>query len=119
MAGIIALVYNWWNIFCRLAEPEKHMEAKTSRPLLFNSICKVVKTSRQRFIKITINGANRVNAMRMFRNISDSITNIVSNAPQLTLEQKWADILAQAFKVFLAGDKLKAVSEDDQLLLGM
>ena len=23
MARLIALVYNWWNIFCRLAEPEK------------------------------------------------------------------------------------------------
>jgi hypothetical protein len=28
MARMAALTYNWWNIFCRLAEPDKHMEAK-------------------------------------------------------------------------------------------
>ena len=38
MARMTALVYNWWNIFCRLADPEKHMEAKTSRPMLQNVI---------------------------------------------------------------------------------
>lgn len=119
MAGIVALVYNWWNIFCRLAEPEEHMEAKTSRPLFFNSICKVVKTSRQRFIKVTVNGAKKDTVMSMFRKISDSISIIVSNAPQLSKEQKWADILAHAFKKFLQESKLTAVSDSEQLLLGM
>jgi len=32
---IIALVYNGWNLFVRLAHPEKHYKAITSRPLLF------------------------------------------------------------------------------------
>lgn len=31
MARTIALVYNWWNLFVRLAIPEKHHEAITSR----------------------------------------------------------------------------------------
>ena len=31
MARFNAIIYNWWNIFCRLAEPERHIEAKTSR----------------------------------------------------------------------------------------
>jgi hypothetical protein len=95
------------------------MEAKTSRPLFFNSICKVVKTSRQRFIKITVNGSEKKTAMSMFQRISNSIFNIVSTAPQLTVEQKWAEILTQAFKIFLKGNRLKAVSEGNQLLLGL
>lgn len=33
-ARLVALVYNWWNLFTRLAEPEQHLEAVTSRPLL-------------------------------------------------------------------------------------
>lgn len=117
MAGIIALVYNWWNIFCRLAEPEEHMEAVTARPLFFNSVCKIVKTSRQRFIKITVNGSEKKTAMSMFERISHSISSIVSTAPQLTTEQKWADILTVAFKKFLKEDKLQAVSNGKQLLL--
>jgi hypothetical protein len=31
-ARLVALFYNWWNIFVRLAEPDRHMEAITSRP---------------------------------------------------------------------------------------
>ncbi len=34
MARFIAPIYNWWNLFVRLAEPDKHLEAITSRPLL-------------------------------------------------------------------------------------
>ena len=37
-ARMVALVYNWWNIFVRLANPDKHLEAITSRPLLLAGI---------------------------------------------------------------------------------
>jgi hypothetical protein len=30
------LVYNWWSLFTRLADPEHHREALTSRPLLLS-----------------------------------------------------------------------------------
>ena len=30
-ARLVALVYDWWNLFTRLVEPERHMEAQTSR----------------------------------------------------------------------------------------
>ena len=117
MAAIIALIYNWWNIFCRLAEPEEHMEAITSRPLFFNSVCKIVKTSRQRFIKISVNGSEKKNVMTMFEKISSVIFNIMSTAPQLSIEQKWAAILTCAFKKFLKNNCLNAISDGKQLLL--
>ncbi len=117
MAGIISLIFNWWNIFCRLAEPEEHMEAKTSRPLFFNSVCTLVKRSRQNFIRISINGSNRKTAMLMFKKISASIASINANATQLKQEQKWATILTLAFRKFLKDIKLNAVSEERQLLL--
>ena len=34
-ARLVALFYDWWNIFVRLVEPDRHMEAITSRPLLW------------------------------------------------------------------------------------
>ncbi len=46
VARLIALVYNWWNIFARLARPDQHMEAITSRPLLLNAVGRLVKTGR-------------------------------------------------------------------------
>ena len=36
MARLIALVYNWWSLFERLADPDRHREAITSRPLLLH-----------------------------------------------------------------------------------
>lgn len=53
MARMIALVYNWWNLFVRLAIPEKHHEAITSRPLLLSSIGRLTEHGRQKKMIIT------------------------------------------------------------------
>ena len=37
LARIVALIYNWWSLFTRLAIPNRHTEATTSRPLLLHS----------------------------------------------------------------------------------
>ena len=40
MARFVALVFNWWNLFVRLADPDHHREAITSRPLLLTAIAR-------------------------------------------------------------------------------
>jgi hypothetical protein len=52
MARFIALVYNWWNLFVRLAEPDKHLEAITSRPLLLSAIATRSRHARQTTLRI-------------------------------------------------------------------
>ena len=43
-AAAVALIYNWWSLFVRLANPEARCEAITSRPWLMASIgCKTQK----------------------------------------------------------------------------
>src|SRR5271166_4729419 len=51
-ARLVALFYDWWNIFTRLAEPDRHREAITSRPLLLHAIAERVRHARQTTIKI-------------------------------------------------------------------
>src|SRR5262249_6889432 len=46
-ARLVALVYNWWNLFVRLAEPTRHLDAITSRPLLLTSIAERLRHARQ------------------------------------------------------------------------
>ncbi|NBC47653.1 MAG: hypothetical protein GVY22_06635 [Gammaproteobacteria bacterium] len=53
MRRITTLVSNWWNLFARLAEPDKHLEAITSRPLLLNALAREVNHGRQRRLIIT------------------------------------------------------------------
>jgi hypothetical protein len=43
LARLIALFYNWWNVFTRLAQPDRHLEAVTSRPLLLQAVCRVLR----------------------------------------------------------------------------
>jgi hypothetical protein len=35
---MVALIYNWWSLFVRLADPGHHREAITTRPLLLSAI---------------------------------------------------------------------------------
>ena len=51
MAMLIALVANWWNIFCRLAELKRHLKAKTSRPLLQRLLGRLTSPGDANFTK--------------------------------------------------------------------
>ena len=53
MSRTVALVYNWWSLFVRLANPNKHHEAITSRPLLLHAVAKQTKHGGQTFLTIT------------------------------------------------------------------
>ena len=119
MARIVALVYNWWNIFCRLAEPDKHMEAKTSRPLLQQVIGRLSNCGGKRLLHLTAVGAQAADTKRIFEQISSFLNQIISTAAQLNPVHNWTLILAQAFKVFLRGRAICPGSEGSQILLPM
>src|SRR6202040_1384670 len=40
LAASVALIYNWWSLFVRLADPNQHREVITSRPLLLQAIAR-------------------------------------------------------------------------------
>ncbi len=48
IARMIALIYNWWSLFVRLAEPDKHYEAIVSRPLLLHGVGKQTSHAAQK-----------------------------------------------------------------------
>jgi hypothetical protein len=53
MARIVALIYNWWSLFVRLADPDQHTEAITSRPLLLYGVGRQTRHANQTTITIT------------------------------------------------------------------
>ena len=117
MARMTALVYNWWNIFCRLADPEKHMEAKTSRPMLQNVIGRLTSHSGKRLLHLTAVGAQASKVRALYDGISSFIASIMSTAEQLAEEARWAAILTRAFMKYLKKKYIQAASEGEQLLL--
>ena len=106
-ARLVALVYNWWNIFVRLAEPDWHREAITSRPLLLHAIAARVKHARQTTITITSSHAKAVPVANALRAIAEFLRGLVESAEQLTSLQRWRAILSRAFQVFLKGQQLR------------
>jgi hypothetical protein len=51
MARFIPVVYNWWSLFVRLVDRERHREAVTSRPMLLGGVARQTRHAGQnRFI---------------------------------------------------------------------
>ena len=119
MMRLVGLVYNWWNIFCRLAEPEVHKEAITSRKSFQNIIGRLVKTGNARTLYVTVTGENAVRVLKQLSDINKFITALKSSATQLTKEAKWSAILSEAFKHFLIKSSIKPVTDGAQTLLNL
>lgn len=93
----VALVYNWWSLFVRLAHPSQRKEAITSRPWLMSAIGKKTEHSGQ--TTITINGihAHADKARRALRKVSTLLNVWTAQAAeqftQLTVWHRLCDYL--------------------------
>ena len=109
VSRMIALIYNEWNIFARLANPDKHMEAITSRPLLLSSVGKFTETDRKKIMAITSTHAQADVIQKTFHRIQLFFNAITTNAPQLTADERWCRILGEAMKKFMGDVLLKPI----------
>ena len=100
MARTVALIYNWWNLFVRLAIPEKHHEAISSRPLLLSSVARLTESGRQRRMVITSTHAQKSLIERAYTRIHDFFSWLKANAPQLSFQERWALIVNKSMEVF-------------------
>ena len=106
-ARLVALFYNWWSIFVRLAEPSFHREAITSRPLFLSAIATRTRHARQTTIHVTSSHAKAKPAAKALAAVAAFLRGLAENAEQLTTQQKWRAILSRAFQVFLKGCLLR------------
>jgi hypothetical protein len=83
-ARLLALFYNWWNIFVRLADPERHREAITSRPLFLTAIATRTRHARQTTIRVTSAHARAEPAALALAAVAAFLRGLASNAEQLT-----------------------------------
>jgi hypothetical protein len=101
ISRITALVYNWWTLFVRLAIPECHREAITSRPLLLSSVGRMTESGRQKTIRITSQHNEQGRQKEAWRRVSDFFTLLKVIAPQLTRVECWTRILRKSMEVFM------------------
>ena len=106
MSRIVALVCNWWNLFVRLADPDQHREAITSRPLLLHAIGRQTQHAGQTTITVTSAHGEHHRARRAFMRIAAFFTALRQTAEQLTDLDRWYRILSYALVKYLKGRQL-------------
>jgi Transposase DDE domain group 1 len=102
-ARAIAQVYNWWALFVRLVNADKHSEGITSRPLMLYGVARRTVSGRQTTLKITsMHGKNEQQRKRI------AWVNSVFNwfkkfTEQLTQSVRWDLMLSIIYRKFLKG----------------
>ncbi len=106
MARIVALIFNWWNLFVRLADPDHHREAITSRPLLLQAIGRQTNHAGRATVTISSTHGERGRARRALTRIAAFFATLRETAEQLTDLDRWYRILSRALVKYLKGRQL-------------
>jgi hypothetical protein len=108
MSRMVAVVYNWWTLFVRLAQPHKHSEALTSRPLLLHGVARKTTHAGQTSITITSRHARSSMVQTALRALTGLLNKLRADAEQLSFGSRMLLVTKQAFRCFLGikGPKL-------------
>lgn len=101
-ARTVALVYNWWTIFVRCAEPGRPREAVTSRPLMLCAVGRVTQHAGQSILRLTSSHAEAVRVQELLSDLSLFLSSLLNTAEQLTARQRWERIWQRVIKPFRA-----------------
>jgi hypothetical protein len=107
LAGMVALIYDWWSLFVRLADPEHHREAITNRPLLLSAIARRTQHAGQVTLTVSSTHGMQHKARRAYIRIAGFLAELRKTAEQLDALQRWYRILSEALRYFLKGRKLE------------
>ena len=88
-ARAVALVYNWWSWYVRLAHPKTRLEAITSRPKLLSAVGRMTSHAGQKKILLTITHEAGAQIKALVTNVRHGLSLIQAAAPQLTKTQRW------------------------------
>ncbi|MGD0106820.1 MAG: hypothetical protein ABSC06_22695 [Rhodopila sp.] len=96
-----------WSLFARLADPEHHREAITTRPLLLSAVASRTHHAGQVTLTISSTHGKRDKARVAYVRIAGFLAGLRENAEQLDGLAKWYRILSEALRHFLHGRQLQ------------
>lgn len=106
-ARTIALVFNWWSLFARLADPSRRREAITSRPMLLGAVARQTTHAGQTTVTITSLHGQAEKIREILSVLSGFLQGVMASAEQLTSGERWHRILSKIFERQLGGHPLK------------
>lgn len=101
LARIVALIYNWWSLFTRLAIPNRHTAATTSRPLLLHGIARQTRHGNQTTLTITSSHAQAKAIRGALEAVSQLLQRLRQTAERLSIRQRWRLLLRFIFRDWL------------------
>lgn len=88
-ARAVALIYNWWSWYVRLAHPKTRLEAITSRPLLLSGVARLTRHAGQSRLLLTLTHAAGDQIKSMIANIRAGLSHVLASTPQSPKSERW------------------------------
>jgi hypothetical protein len=102
LARTIAVIYNWWTLFTRLAIPNRHTEAITSRPLLLSGVARQTTHSNQTTLTMTSAHAQAPAVRRALEAVNTFLQRVRETAEQFTIPERWRAVLRFIYRDWLS-----------------
>jgi len=109
-ARAVALIYNWWSWYVRLAHPKARLEAITARPLLLAGIARQTSHAGQARLLVTLTHACADQVKTMIGNVRQGLDFVIASAPQLTKLERWKALVQYIVARILPADRGKRPS---------
>jgi len=116
-ANLIALFYNWWNLYARFFDEHHHREAITSRPALMQGVARQVQSGGQRTIKVNLVHEDGEKIALLVTRTSRQLQHMKSITERWTVQQKWTLLLTRLLRRWLGGKWLQGLPPDAAILL--
>jgi hypothetical protein len=117
MANLVALFYNWWNLYLRFYDEEHHREAIRSRPMLMAGVGRQVQSGGRRTVKVSVMHDKGDLIAHAVTQISSELHHIRAITEQWTVDQRWTLLLTRLLRRWLGGKWLPGLPSDADLLL--
>jgi hypothetical protein len=101
-ARAVALIYNGWSWYVRLAHPKARREAITSRPLLLSGVARLTQHAGQSRLLVTLTHAAGDQIKAMIAAIRKGLDHIRATAPQLPKPERWRALIRYIIAQILA-----------------
>ena len=102
ISRLVALVYNWWSLYARLLNPDKHHEATTSRPLMLQSVGRKTTHAGQTTVTVTSTHAKVTVVQAAMQELTRFFKELTRAAEQLGVAGRVKLIAQRAFRKLLA-----------------
>ena len=117
MANLIALIYNWWNLYLRFYDEDHHREAIRARPMLMSGVGRQVQSGGQKTVKVSVLHEKGDLIAQAVTRTSNELHHIRAITERWTVGQRWTLLLTRVLRRWLGGKWLPGLPDDAQLLL--